>query len=494
MVMMINTTYRSTRGSRGQRRPSGACGASAGRRGLAGLAAVIAAAAVMGGTSGLAVAAPAKAGLSYDGYIGAGNVLPLSSAANKIGTPILAPGATYVFADPSGKLVYADDWNPGATAVTAISTAAAHTLKTIMLPSQAGKIAFTPDGKTAYVIDRTVPYGLTPITTATGKAGPQIAVGTDPQNLVVSPDGATVYVSATVSQEVIPVTTRTNKPGKPITLASQPDALALSANGATLYVSEYSTASVAGVVQVISTASRKIVATITVGLEPSNLAITPNGKTLYASNYASGSVTPISTATNKAGTAISVCTTAGFMCQPWTIAITPNGATAYVANAGEGSTIGAINGAKGTAREITVAATPVVIGLDPGGATLYVGVQGGGDAIYPVAAKTGKVGTPILIGSSTSGLAFRPAPVSVATHSLKPGKVGRRYSATLAANGGTGTFKWSLASGALPKGLRLRASGVISGKPKVKGKKSIVVRAADPAGASAEAHLTIVIT
>jgi hypothetical protein len=123
----------------------------------------------------------------------------------------------------------------------------------------------------------------------------------------------------------------------------------------------------------------------------------------------------------------------------------------------------------------------------------HFGVQGGGNALYPVAAKTGKVGTPIMIGSSTAGIVFLPPPLSIATHSLKPGKVGRRYSASLAASGGTGTFKWSLASGALPKGLRLSASGVISGKPKVKGKKSFVVRATDPAGASAKAHLTIVI-
>jgi|HubBroStandDraft_1064217.scaffolds.fasta_scaffold14647_3 DNA-binding beta-propeller fold protein YncE len=468
--------------------------ASAGRCGLVGLAAAILAAAVMGSTSGLADAAPAKASISYDGYVGAGSVLPLSSAAGKIGNPIPAPGATWIFADPSGKLVYADDWDPGATAVTSISTATNDVLATITLPSQAGKIAFTPDGKTAYVIDRTVPYGLTPVTTATGKAGPRIAVGDDPQNLVISPDGGTVYVSSAVSQAVIPVTTRTNKPGKPIALASQPDALALSANGATLYVSEFASPSVDGVVQVISTASRKIVATIPAGLEPSNLAITPNGKTLYASNYYSGTVTPISTGTNKAGKPITVCETAGFMCQPWTIAITPNGATAYVANAGEGSTIAAINVAKGTAGEITIAATPVVIGLAPGGATLYVGVQGGGNALYPVTVKTGKVGTPIMIGGGPSGIAFLPPPLSVATHSLKPGTVGRRYSATLAASGGTGTFEWSLASGALPKGLRLSASGVISGKPKVKGKKSFVVRATDPAGASAQAHLTIVIT
>ncbi len=56
------------------------------------------------------------------------------------------------------------------------------------------------------------------------------------------------------------------------------------------------------------------------------------------------------------------------------------------------------------------------------------------------------------------------APV-ITTSSLPNGQVGTAYSTTLAASGGTQPYTWSLTSGALPAGLSLSASGVISGTP-----------------------------
>jgi hypothetical protein len=58
-----------------------------------------------------------------------------------------------------------------------------------------------------------------------------------------------------------------------------------------------------------------------------------------------------------------------------------------------------------------------------------------------------------------------PTALSVSTSSLPNGQVGTNYSATLAATGGTSPYHWALASGALPAGLTLAASGAISGAP-----------------------------
>ncbi|HTV50533.1 MAG TPA: putative Ig domain-containing protein, partial [Steroidobacteraceae bacterium] len=56
--------------------------------------------------------------------------------------------------------------------------------------------------------------------------------------------------------------------------------------------------------------------------------------------------------------------------------------------------------------------------------------------------------------------------VGITTGSLPGGVVGQAYSATLAANGGTTPYTWSVASGTLPAGLSLNGStGVISGTP-----------------------------
>lgn len=58
------------------------------------------------------------------------------------------------------------------------------------------------------------------------------------------------------------------------------------------------------------------------------------------------------------------------------------------------------------------------------------------------------------------------APVNITNPSLASGTVGISYNQTLSATGGTGSYAWSIISGALPNGLSLNsATGVISGTP-----------------------------
>jgi len=56
-------------------------------------------------------------------------------------------------------------------------------------------------------------------------------------------------------------------------------------------------------------------------------------------------------------------------------------------------------------------------------------------------------------------------PLSISTSSLPTGEVSSSYSGALAAAGGTAPYHWALASGTLPTGLTLAASGTISGTP-----------------------------
>jgi hypothetical protein len=68
--------------------------------------------------------------------------------------------------------------------------------------------------------------------------------------------------------------------------------------------------------------------------------------------------------------------------------------------------------------------------------------------------------------STTQTLAIHVATkLAVTTVALADGRVGSPYVQNLAATGGTGTYSWSLASGTLPTGLTLSATGVISGTP-----------------------------
>jgi hypothetical protein len=73
-------------------------------------------------------------------------------------------------------------------------------------------------------------------------------------------------------------------------------------------------------------------------------------------------------------------------------------------------------------------------------------------------------------------------------------EVGIRLAKTFAATGGTGTYTWSIASGALPAGLALNAgSGAISGTPQTSGSFPFSVTATDAEGrvATASGGLTV---
>ena len=77
-------------------------------------------------------------------------------------------------------------------------------------------------------------------------------------------------------------------------------------------------------------------------------------------------------------------------------------------------------------------------------------------------------------------LAALAAPgLHVTTASLPGGAVKQKYSTTLGASGGDPPYKWSLATGHLPRGLHLRSAGLITGKPRVPGTFTFTVKVLD---------------
>src|SRR5262249_6799254 len=75
-------------------------------------------------------------------------------------------------------------------------------------------------------------------------------------------------------------------------------------------------------------------------------------------------------------------------------------------------------------------------------------------------------------------LALSPATVPAAT-------VGQSYNTTFSATGGSGSFTFALASGALPKGLSLSTAGVLSGTTFLPGTYNFTVRVTDRNNAAA---------
>jgi arabinan endo-1,5-alpha-L-arabinosidase len=93
-------------------------------------------------------------------------------------------------------------------------------------------------------------------------------------------------------------------------------------------------------------------------------------------------------------------------------------------------------------------------------------------------------------GSSTS----TSSPLAITTTTLTGGTVTESYTATLTAAGGTGGgYTWSVSAGALPAGITLAGSGVLSGTPTAAGTFNFTAAVTDSSQASASASLSLVI-
>ena len=146
------------------------------------------------------------------------------------------------------------------------------------------------------------------------------------------------------------------------------------------------------------------------------------------------------------------------------------------------------------------------------GALLWSITGGNLPAGFFLNATTGVIfGTPASSGTSTFTVQVTdsaPVPMSashqfsiivvnhliITTTLLPTGTVNLAYSATLAVNGGTGPFSWSITAGNLPAELSLNAStGVISGSPTTSEKSTFTVQVADSSTQTATQQLSITI-
>jgi YVTN family beta-propeller protein len=319
---------------------------------------------------------------------------PFDAATGTLGRPLLVAGFVnsqdfFAFA-PDGKTAYVltagyRGLQSDTSAVTIVNTVTNTLGRSIVVPGDTDELALSPDGGTLYVTypgsDTTgTPGWVIPVTAATGSVGKEIPAGDNPDLIAITPDGKTAYVTNVYSSSVTPISTATNTPGAAIHVCSPQEVVM-------------------------------------------DIAITPDGKTAYvlcaggtsggSGDIYAGAVTPVSTATDVAGPAIPITGTA------ISIAVAPDGEAAYVVCGSASST------APGTVTRISTttntAAPPVTVGWDaghivfgPDGKTAYVDGQPGENAdassiVTPIDVATNNAGHPIELTGGLSGIAARPS-------------------------------------------------------------------------------------
>ena len=98
------------------------------------------------------------------------------------------------------------------------------------------------------------------------------------------------------------------------------------------------------------------------------------------------------------------------------------------------------------------------------------------------------------IATAQFPLVVGPPQVTIApSSSLPSGVVGVIYQGFVFADGGTGSYTFSLGGGSLPDGVTLYSSGMVYGTPKTPGQFKFSVVATDSAGASASADFSVTI-
>jgi hypothetical protein len=104
-----------------------------------------------------------------------------------------------------------------------------------------------------------------------------------------------------------------------------------------------------------------------------------------------------------------------------------------------------------------------------------------------VGLNTSKVGG-IIVGSSSG-----TPPLAITTASFPGGTVGRVYTATAAATGGTSPYTWTRPSGTKPPGLSFSSSGAWSGTPTTAGTYSFTIEVTDKTGTHVSKALEVTI-
>ena len=333
-----------------------------------------------------------------------GTVVPVDLATRKAGKPIALPepgqhdGAGDIVITPNGKTVFVENGADEVQSVTPITTAtnrAGPAIHASNYGNAAPMLAMSPNGRTLFVLGANV----TAINTNTRTVERKIKFPHQGNGLGLYPtaDGSTLY--ALSANTVTPISMVTDRAGLGTALPFGAFGLAITPDGKTAYASDWNS----GQVVPITTATGTLGSPIKVGRLPAQIVVTPNGKTAYVDNAGSDSVTPIDITTNQPEPAIKV-PVVYLEDGASSLTLTPNGKTLLVFGL---HTVTLINTKTNKASKPIKVNGPAAAALTANGETAWVVAQGS-NALVSINLATGSVSKPIKAGNDPIALALKP--------------------------------------------------------------------------------------
>jgi YVTN family beta-propeller protein len=239
----------------------------------------------------------------------------------------------------SGTLTISPDGTTLYTAgqqLTAFDTATAAVRGSVNPPGPAGNYSFvgsaiSADGTTLYAtFAAQIGVGgyLAVIDTASLTVSNSIALGVEPQQPILSADGATLYVPDVIDSVAYVVNTASLSTSSSIALPGAIATATLSSNGSALYVPNSSTAATLA----IDPASFAVVASIPVGTGPTAPSATANGRSIFVGGIGTNNISEISAETNQAAREFANSSSNPSVTGPNSPAllVTPNGRQVYL--------------------------------------------------------------------------------------------------------------------------------------------------------------------
>lgn len=378
------------------------------------------------------VSAPSLTSGAVSGQVGATvpAELPLGYAL------VTAPTQGTVTVDSTGYYVYKP--NANATASTDIftvvaTTSWAATAVTVSVPVgvpatvpgsafdsinvglQPIEVAFTPDGRRAYVTGSTDTWtgqgGVSVIDTATKTVVATVGNGAIPTGIAVSADGSIVYVSVYGRGDITPPSVlavdTTTDAITAIGAGRFPAGVAVSLAGDRVYVLDTYINEGDDAVWVIDTSTKAVLAKVGVGMDPRGMVASPDGSHVYVLNRGNGSVgsATMSVIDTDPGSATVNTVTAVVKVgnEPVGLAVSPDGKRLYVSDLYEGAV-----------RVIDTATNALVAKVRLGGTVGGIAVSPDGERVY-VADPQGAVGViDAVTNTFTGAIPVAGVPVGVA--------------------------------------------------------------------------------